>query len=85
MAKTFKKIMNAFLVLVLLMDVLSETINVFVKKKETSKKKASNLPSRRSGKRSRKKNTLCQRQAVIEKALRRFVPAKLYFFVFDLS
>ena len=29
MAKTFKTIMNTFLVLVLLMDVLSETINVF--------------------------------------------------------
>ena len=29
MAKTFKKIMNTFLVLVLLMGVLSETINVF--------------------------------------------------------
>ena len=29
MAKTFQKIMNTFLVLVLLMDVLSETINVF--------------------------------------------------------
>ncbi|MBQ3963625.1 MAG: hypothetical protein II678_08765 [Erysipelotrichaceae bacterium] len=29
MAKTFKKIMNSILVLVLLMGVLSETINVF--------------------------------------------------------
>ena len=29
MAKTFQKIMNTILVLVLLMDVLSETINVF--------------------------------------------------------
>ncbi|MBQ1322422.1 MAG: hypothetical protein IIY30_01400 [Erysipelotrichaceae bacterium] len=29
MAKTFKKIMNSFLVLALLMGVLSETINVF--------------------------------------------------------
>ena len=29
MAKTFQKIMNTFLVLVLLMGVLSETINVF--------------------------------------------------------
>ena len=29
MAKTFKKIMNMFLVLALLMGVLSETINVF--------------------------------------------------------
>ena len=85
MAKTFKTIMNTFLVLVLLMAYCQKRSMFLVKKKETSKKKASNLPSRRSGKRSRKKKTLCQRQAVIEKALRRFVPAKLYFFVFDLS
>ncbi len=36
--------MNMVLVLVLLMGVLSETVNVLVKKKETSKKKTMNLP-----------------------------------------
>ena len=55
MAKTFKTIMNTFLVLVLLMAYCQKRSMFLVKKKETSKKKASNLPSRRSGKRSRKK------------------------------
>ena len=44
MAKTFKKIMNAFLVLVLLMGVLSETINVFGEE-EGNLEKENNEPS----------------------------------------
>ena len=44
MAKTFQKIMNTILVLVLLMDVLSETINVFGEE-EGNLEKENNEPS----------------------------------------
>ncbi len=44
MAKTFKKIMNTILVLVLLMGVLSETINVFGEE-EGNLEKENNEPS----------------------------------------
>ena len=44
MVKTFQKIMNTILVLVLLMDVLSETINVFGEE-EGNLEKENNEPS----------------------------------------
>ena len=61
MAKTFKKIMNSFLVLALLMGVLSETINVFGEEEGNLEKESVESSFKATWEKIEEENTLCQR------------------------
>ena len=61
MAKTFQKIMNSFLVLVLLMGVLSETINVFGEEEGNLEKESVESSFKAIWEKIEEENTLCQR------------------------
>lgn len=61
MAKTFQKIMNTFLVLVLLMGVLSETINVFGEEEGNLEKESVESSFKAIWEKIEEENTLCQR------------------------
>ena len=61
MAKTFQKIMNTILVLVLLMDVLSETINVFGEEEGNLEKESVESSFKAIWEKIEEENTLCQR------------------------
>ena len=61
MAKTFQKIMNTILVLVLLMGVLSETINVFGEEEGNLEKESVESSFKAIWEKIEEENTLCQR------------------------
>ena len=61
MAKTFQKIMNTILVLVLLMGVLSETINVFGEEEGNLEKESVEPFFKAIWEKIEEENTLCQR------------------------